>query len=91
MTVKLNLFSTLRQIAGQKQLAFEVAENSTLQDLLQHFIGQYRDSRKYIYSPEGEVLHSTILLVNDETVSPHEPVPLKDGDEVSILLPTAGG
>ncbi|MCC6442134.1 MAG: MoaD family protein [Armatimonadetes bacterium] len=91
MTIKLNLFASLRQIAGQKQLEIEAGEGATAQDVLKQFAERFKEARKYIFNTEGRILTSTIILINDDTVNADQPVALKNGDELSVLLPTAGG
>jgi MoaD family protein len=89
--VKLRLFSALRDIAGAKEVAVE-ADGLSIKEALRKFADRYGEkARGALFDKQGELLASVLLLVNGEASAQGGATPLKSGDTVQVLLPTAGG
>jgi len=89
--IKLRLFSALREIAGAKEV--EVAgDRIPISAALKEFAGKYGDkARATLFTSEGELLPSVLLLVNGEAAAAGGETTVSSGDTVQVLLPTAGG
>lgn len=89
--VKLKLFASLREIAGSKEIEIDGDELSVKQALekLAERCGQ--KARDILFDQQGQVWPSVLLLVNGEATESGPETRVKSGDEVSVLLPTAGG
>ena len=89
--ITLRLFASLRDLAGQKEVNIE-KENATLKELLDDFAGKYGEkAHDVLFDQDGNIWQSVMLLINGQPVDREPGVPVKSGDVVSILLPTAGG
>jgi MoaD family protein len=89
--IKLRLFSSLREIAGSKEVAIET-EAASISDLLSEFAHRYGDKASQIlFDNQDKVWPSVLLLVNGEAAEDGPATKVKSGDVVSVLLPTAGG
>ena len=85
--------SLLRQFGGltAEPDTVEVAASTPL-ECLQILVGRFPSLRQWVYDKEGRLLPSTMFFVNKEKLLPRELAsPLKDGDELLILLAFAGG
>ena len=92
MSIKVNLFANLRQIAGEKQVAFDAEPGMCVSKLVEKLCERYgQDARNLLLNADGQLWDSIMIIINQETVSKGEDVPLSAGDEVSLLLPIAGG
>lgn len=92
MYVVLNYMGQLRQLAGTESERKEYSEPVSLLEVLRDAAGGH-DPRfaKILFTDEGELRRSVMVLVNEATVS-KDPLPsLSDGDEVTLLTPIAGG
>jgi len=81
MKVKVKLYASFREIVGAKEQDIEVADDTTVQMLLEDYIGRFPQI--------GRFREHVILSVNKEYGHPQRK--LKDGDEVSFLPPVSGG
>ena len=93
MKIKVSLSSLLRQTSGltNEPDAIEMTATNPL-ECLRVLTGQFPSMRQWVYDKEGNLLLSTVFFVNREKLLPHEFTrPLKDGDELLILLAFAGG
>jgi len=89
--IRLRLFSSLREIAGAKEVEVD-GEVATIRDALARFSGQHGEKAKAIlFDKQGDVWASVLLLVNGQAAEEGPATRLKPGDVVSVLLPTAGG
>ena len=81
MTVRVLFFAQCSDIVGSRELSVEVAPESSVQDLMNHLMGEY---------PRLAALERSIMLsVNQEYVEREQM--LKDGDEVALITPVSGG
>ena len=93
MMVRVGLSSLLRQFGGltAEPDTVEVAASTPL-ECLQVLVGRFPSLRQWVYDKEGRLLPSTMFFVNKEKLLPREfASPLKDGDELLIVLAFAGG
>jgi molybdopterin converting factor small subunit len=91
--VRVGLSSLLRQFSGltAEPDTMEVAASTPL-ECLQVLVGRFPSLRKWVYDMEGRPLPSIMFFVNKEKLLPREfTSPLKDGDELLILLAFVGG
>jgi len=89
--IKLRLFSSLREIAGAKEVEVE-GEALVIKEALSRFVQRYGEkARQILFDQQGQVWPSVLLLVNGEAAANGPATQVKAGDVVSVLLPTAGG
>jgi hypothetical protein len=91
--VRVALSYLLRQFGGltAEPQTMEVAASTPL-ECLQVLVGRFPSLRQWVYDKEGNLLASTMFFVNKEKLLPREfASPLKDGDELLIVLAFAGG
>ncbi len=81
MQVTVKLFARLREIVGSGQLACELAEGATLDDLLQELYAQFPALR--------DLATRTFVALNHQLAAPSSP--LHEGDEVALFPPVSGG
>jgi len=81
MRIKVKFYASFREIVGAKEQDIEVADDTTVQMLLEDFIRRFPQI--------GRFREHVILSVNKEYGHPQRK--LKDGDEVSFLPPVSGG
>jgi sulfur-carrier protein len=75
--MKIKIFGVLKDIIEDSEIAFST--ESTIQDLKSTLESSYPDLRKYQYK----------IAVNQQLVS--DTTPIKEGDEIALLPPFAGG
>jgi MoaD family protein len=89
--VRLRLFSSLREIAGAKEVEVD-SDALTIKAALERFAARYGERAKAIlFDKQGDVWASVLLLVNGQAAEDGPATRVKPGDVVSVLLPTAGG
>jgi molybdopterin converting factor subunit 1 len=81
MRVTVKLFARLREVAGVGKLERELADGTTVTDLLNSLYAEF--------PPMADLAMRTIISVNHEFVAPDSL--LRDGDEVAIFPPVSGG
>lgn len=81
ITVRVLLFSVLRERLGASQIDVSLERGCNTKDLLQKLIETHPDVRSYAAV--------TRLAVNEEYVE--SSVDLIDGDEVALITPVSGG
>ncbi len=81
ITIRVLLFSVLRERLGASQIDIPLAKGCDTSDLLLNLIETYPEIRSY--AP------ATRLAVNEEYVD--RVVDLADGDEVALITPVSGG
>jgi len=81
MKIKVRLYASFREIVGAKDQDIEIADDTTVQMLLEDYIKRFPQI--------GRFREHVILSVNKEYGHPQRK--LKDGDEVSFLPPVSGG
>ena len=95
MKLTVLLTEPLWRRVGSKRVVVELDDNErpTLQALFGELVRQYPALGPDLERPVDELDSNYSLFVNDKLVnfSQRQQVELKDGDEVAILLPLAGG
>jgi len=82
--VTVRLFGMTKSLAGnQSSLSLELPNDQRVKDLIEEV-----DKR---YPMIGELLHKKKILVSVNHDVAHEDTPIRDGDEVALLPPFAGG
>ncbi|MDH3365276.1 MAG: molybdopterin converting factor subunit 1 [Thermoplasmata archaeon] len=81
MRVRVKLFASFRDIVGKKEEEIEIGDGTTVQMLLEQYIGRF---------PEMARFREHIILSVNREYGPSRLV-LKEGDEVSFLPPVSGG
>ena len=90
MTVQVRLSNLLRQ-ATEWQEVVEV-DAKTPEECLRAVEAQFPDVKKWIYDKHGKMWDRLQLFVNGKTILREEiNTPMKDGDELHILLNIGGG
>jgi len=91
--VDVNLFATLRQLAGHKTVHFDLPEGATVRELLAQVIERYPAMRGELYDDDGELFGHVHVFINGRD-APHLDkaldTPLSANDEVD-LFPAVGG
>ena len=89
--VKLRLFASLRELAGAKIVEVE-ADDLPIPQVLRRLSDRLgEEARQILFDAEGDLWPSVILLVNGESPQQGTETRVASGDEVAVLLPTAGG
>lgn len=94
MTVKVKMSSLLRQLAEltKEPDIIDVSAPDPLQ-CLQHLVERFPSLKKWVYdNKRGKLLPQVQFFVNGQKLLTHQFAnPLKDGDELLILLAIGGG
>lgn len=90
MQVTVQYMAQMKRAAGCSSESAEVPVGSTLRDVLQALAGR-RDQafRAMLIDERQEPRKSLLFFVGDEHAEPSRP--LREGDEITILAPMAGG
>jgi molybdopterin converting factor small subunit len=90
VSIKARLHPILKSLAGGQEV-IEVTGHTTgecLEDLESHF----PDIKKMIRDKRGQLRPYCEILVNSESVHPNElTTPVKDGDQIDIVVFVTGG
>ena len=81
MTLRVHLFSVLREKLGRDLIEVQVSEPASGRDLLDQLVSTYSE-----IAPYRPVVR---LAVNEAYV--RDDVQLNDGDEVALITPVSGG
>ena len=90
MSVKVHIHTTHRQFTnGLEMLA---VEGSTVGECLNQLIKQFPRMEKALFAKKGELLNNVEIYLNHASAYPNELVkPVKDGDEIHLVIMLAGG
>jgi molybdopterin converting factor small subunit len=90
MSVKVRISSLLRKYANGQEL-LEVTGYSPV-ECLHNLVVQFPNIRRWVYDKQGELRPQVWFFTNGERISADELTnPLKDGDELFIILAIGGG
>ena len=90
MPVKINIHITHRQFTNGLDVV--PVEGNTVGECLNHLIRQYPQMEKALFAKKDKLLNVVEVFVNHETAYPNELIkPVKDGDEIHLLVMLAGG
>jgi len=90
MAVKVHIHATHRQYTN----GLEVVEivGRTVGECLDHLIKQYPGMEKALFAKKDKLLNIVEVYVNHTSAHPNELVkPIKDGDEIHLIIMLAGG
>lgn len=91
MKLKINYSAPLRRTLGVSSDEIEAAEGCSLREVLAQLAGRREELRRFLYDPQGALKPSVLVCMGDEQVQADGPAVLKDGGEISLLLPISGG
>lgn len=90
MIVKVRLSGLLSKFADWQEIV--EAEGANTIECLRNLAVQYPRLKKWVYDKRGELRPQVWFFVNGERIYASELAnPLKDGDELRIILAVAGG
>ncbi len=93
-TVRVKVFSVLRDALGAGEVEVEVAPPETVQGLFDAMFAKYGDPlSRVLVDPETGEMTPFVLVVNGDAVSStlDRERRLQTGDEISIIFPIGGG
>ena len=88
--IKINIPSYMQPFTN----SMEVVEvnGSTVGKCLNHLVKQFPGIKGQLFSKNGDLFENVIISVNGESAYPEQLAkPVKDGDELNILLIIGGG
>ena len=90
MGIKINIPSYMKPFTNNMEVV-EV-NGSTVGECLSHLVKQFPNMEKQLFSKNGELFEYIIIPVNGESAYPEQLAkPVKDGDELNIVLIIGGG
>lgn len=90
--VTINYLGQLEQFAGRPSDTREFRARIRLPDLLAELAGHYgEDFRRMVMDEAGRPRASLLIVMNGEAINRASDPEFKDGDEVTLLPPIAGG
>jgi len=90
MPVKVHIHITHRQFTNGLDVV--PTEGTTVGECLNHLIRQYPGMEKALFAKKDKLLNVVEVFVNHASAYPNELIkPVKDGDEINLLVMLAGG
>ncbi len=90
MSIKINIPSYMRSFTNNMEVV-EV-NGSTVGECLNHLVKQFPGMKKQLFSKNGNLFENIIISVNGESAYPDQLTkPVKDGDELNIVVIIGGG
>jgi molybdopterin converting factor small subunit len=90
MAVKVHIHITHRQFTNGQDVV--TAEGTTVGECLNHLIKQFPRMEKALFAKKDKLLNVVEVFVNHAAAFPNELTkPVKDGDEITLLVMLAGG
>jgi molybdopterin converting factor small subunit len=90
--VRIHLFATLRIAAGQSEIDAPLLEASDLTAVLTEVAGHLGEKfRTTLFDSEKAIARDVVVCLNSRVIDRGEHVLVSDSDEVSLLMPLAGG
>ncbi len=88
--IKINIPSYMQLLTNNMEVV-EV-NGSTVGECLNHLVKQFPTIKKQLFSKNGDLFENIIISINGESAYPEQLVkPVKEGDELNILLIIGGG
>ncbi len=90
MGIKINIPSYMKSFTNNMRVV-EI-NGSTVGECLSHLIKQFPGMKKQLFSKKNNLFENIIISVNGEIAYPEQLAkPVKDGDELNIVLVIGGG
>ena len=90
MSVKIHIHPSLRHITNDLEVV-EV-DGGNVGECFNNLVAEYPELGEWLFEKEGKLSKYIEIFVNDESAYPEELVkPVKDKDEIYILMQIAGG
>jgi len=90
MPVKVHVHTTHRQFTNGLEVV--AVEGSTVGECLNHLIRQFPGMEKALFAKKDKLLNMVEVYINHASAYPNELLrPVKDGDEIHLLVMLAGG
>lgn len=92
--MKVNFYATLRQIAGQKTVDFDLEEGCTAQQLLDAIVLRFPAMHKELIAEDGGLYGHVHLFVNGRDsrfLKQNLDTPLTAGDKIDVFPAVGGG
>jgi molybdopterin converting factor small subunit len=90
MPVKVHIHLTHRQFTNGLEVV--AVEGNTVGECLNHLIKQFPGMEKALFTKKDKLLNVVEVFLNHATAYPNELTkPVKDGDEINLLVMLAGG
>jgi len=90
MSAKVHIHSTHRQYTNGLDVV--AVEGNTVGECLNHLIKQFPGMEKALFAKKDKLLNTVEVYLNHASAHPNELVkPIKDGDEMHLLVMLAGG
>ena len=88
--IKISIPAYMRSFTNNMEVV-EV-NGSTVGECLNHLVKQFPGMKKQLFSKNGNLFENIIISVNGESAYPEQLAkPVKEGDELNILLIVGGG
>ena len=90
MSVKIHIHITHRQFTNGQDVV--TTEGKTVGECLNHLVKQYPAMEKALFAKKDKLHNVVEVFVNHATAYPNELLkPVKDGDEIHLVVMLAGG
>ena len=90
MSVKVSLHKTHRRFTGGLEVV--EAQGETVGDCLDHLAKEYPGIGEALFEKEGKLRRHIDIFLNLKSTYPQElAMPVKDGDEIYVVVMLAGG
>ncbi|MCF8885607.1 MAG: sulfur carrier protein ThiS [Aigarchaeota archaeon] len=91
--VRTKYLAAMREFTEKPGEEIELPENATITTYIEEILKRYPEAKKYLLSNDGKLRDGINVAVNGDVVprSRYEQTLLRDGDEVVIIPPIAGG
>jgi molybdopterin converting factor small subunit len=90
MGVTVNIHKTHRQFTNGSEVV--TVEGKTVGECLNHLIKQFPGMEKALFAKKDKLLNNVEIYLNHSTAYPNELAkPVKDGDEIHLIIMLTGG
>lgn len=90
MPIKVHIHITHRQFTNGQEVV--TVEGNSVGECLNHLITQFPGMEKALFAKKDKLRNVVEVFVNHSTAYPNELTkPVKDGDEITLLVMLAGG
>ena len=89
MRVMVEFFGPAREAAGAARVAIDCDAPCTSHDLVARLAGERGGRLAHLLLADGRLAPSVLIAVNDSEAP--GPIPLQNGDEITVIPPVSGG